>query len=239
MMSFISRLVGTAVAAAVAIPSPVARAEGNAPAAPVHLAELFVSQSCGNCPGAMRVIADEADHHPGMFVLTWSVDYWDYLGWEDSFARPEFSARQEHYATALDARGRYTPMLVVDGRLQVAGNKKRKVCALLDRIEATAPQAVPVAELPAGPFSLDVDGATDLKVELVAYRPGRFIFTPPAGSNRGVDMIYTNLVTGIETLEVSETGAVSGLCEADCVVLASAAGAHSPSARVIARIGGA
>lgn len=232
------RFVRTAAAVAVTLSSPAARAEDNAPAAPVHLAELFVSQSCGNCPGAMRVIADEADHHPGMFVLTWSVDYWDYLGWEDSFARPEFSARQQDYAAALDARGRYTPMLVIDGRMQVAGNKKRKVCALLDQIEATAPQAVAVADLPAGPFSLDVDGATDLKVELVAYRPGRFVFTPPAGSNRAVDMIYTNLVTGTEALKVSKTGEVSGLCEADCVVIASASGAQSPSARIIARIGG-
>jgi len=226
------------MAAALAIPSPLARAEANDPAAPVHLAELFVSQSCGNCPGAMRVIADEADHHPGVFVLTWSVDYWDYLGWEDSFARPEFSARQKQYAAALDARGRYTPMLVIDGRLQVAGNKKRKVCAVFEEIAATAPQDIPVAERPAGPFSLDVDGATDLKVELVAYRPGRFVVTPPAGSNRGKDMVYTNLVTGTEVLEVSETGEVSGLCDTDCVVIASAGGAQSPSARIIARIGG-
>ncbi len=206
--------------------------------APAHLAELFVSQACGNCPGAMRVIAEEMEHHPDVFVLTWSIDYWDYLGWQDSFARPEFAARQVDYAMTLKARGPYTPMLVVDGRMQVAGNKKRKVCAAFDALRTDLSAEVPVTDFPAGAFSFSVGAPAGMELELIEYRPGQFVFTPPAGSNAGRNMIYTNLVTGAQRLEVSASGEVSGTCETDCVVIARVS-EPSPGSVLLARMGDA
>ena len=43
-----------------------------------------------------------------MLALTFSVDYWDYLGWADTFAKPEFAERQKAYvAQAVAARALY------------------------------------------------------------------------------------------------------------------------------------
>ena len=33
-----------------------------------------------------------------LVALALHVDYWDYIGWKGSFAKPEFAARQRAYA---------------------------------------------------------------------------------------------------------------------------------------------
>ena len=38
---------------------------------------------------------------PGVLALTFPVDYWDYLGWADTFAKPEFAERQKAYVAKL------------------------------------------------------------------------------------------------------------------------------------------
>ena len=56
-------------------------------------------------------------------VLSWHVDYWDYLGWKDPFGSPAYSQRQTRYAKALALKQRWTPMLLVDNR-PVRGRKQ-------------------------------------------------------------------------------------------------------------------
>src|SRR3954447_7325281 len=52
--------------------------------------ELFTSQGCSSCPPANANLATVSDR-PGVLALSFGVTYWDYLGWKDSFARPEFT----------------------------------------------------------------------------------------------------------------------------------------------------
>ena len=49
--------------------------------------ELFTSQGCSSCPPADALLTDLAAK-PGVIALALHVDYWDYLGWKDDFARP-------------------------------------------------------------------------------------------------------------------------------------------------------
>ena len=77
--------------------------------------ELFTAQGCSTCPPADAAIAALADQ-PGVLTLSWHVDYWDYLGWPDSFASPPNTVRQEAYAAAAGERGVYTPQIIVDGQ---------------------------------------------------------------------------------------------------------------------------
>ena len=72
-----------------------------APTQPVVL-ELFTSQGCSSCPPAEAVIGKVADR-PDVIALTFSVTYWDHLGWKDTFARPEFTERQVAYADITKA----------------------------------------------------------------------------------------------------------------------------------------
>jgi len=89
--------------------------------APV-LVELFTAQGCSSCAKANALIARLADR-PGVIALTWSVDYWDYLGWKDTFAQPEFADRQRAYDKRFGLRDVYTPQVVVNGAAQSSGDK--------------------------------------------------------------------------------------------------------------------
>ena len=97
----------------------VAGGEALAARRPV-VVELFTAQGCASCAPANALINDLADD-PGVIALTYGVDYWDYLGWADTFAKPEFAQRQRDYIRRLGLRDVFTPQVVVSGRAQAAG----------------------------------------------------------------------------------------------------------------------
>src|SRR4029079_15369870 len=86
-----------------------------AAARPPVVVELFTAQGCASCGDANAYLAKLADR-PGVLALTLPVDYWDYLGWADTFAKPEFAERQKAYVSKLSLREPYTPQVVVAGR---------------------------------------------------------------------------------------------------------------------------
>ena len=94
--------------------------------------ELFTSQGCSSCPAADALLGKMTDM-PGVLTLSFSVDYWDYLGWRDTLARPANSERQRDYARARGDGRVYTPQAVVDGLMHVNGSDERLV---LDAIDA-------------------------------------------------------------------------------------------------------
>jgi hypothetical protein len=103
---------------------------GAAAARPPVVVELYTAQGCASCGKANAHVAELAEKK-GVLALTFSVDYWDYLGWADTFARPEFAERQKAYVTRLALREPYTPQVVVDGAAQVSGSKPEKIDALV------------------------------------------------------------------------------------------------------------
>ena len=106
---------------------------GAALAKPAVLVELFTAQGCGPCAEANAYLGKLAER-PGVLALTFSVDYWDYLGWTDTFAKPEFTERQRAYVARLQLREPYTPQVIVDGRQEAQGLKLPEI----DRLIRTA-----------------------------------------------------------------------------------------------------
>jgi hypothetical protein len=92
-------------------------------AQPRAVIELFTSQGCSSCPPADALMNKLAEDRT-LVALTFPVDYWDYLGWKDTYARPEFTARQRGYAKARGDRSVYTPQAVVNGREHVVGSDR-------------------------------------------------------------------------------------------------------------------
>ncbi len=90
---------------------------------PRGVIELFTSQGCSSCPAADK-LATELARDPSLIVMTMPIDYWDYLGWKDTLAKPRHSARQRGYAHTRGDREVYTPQVVVNGKAHVLGSDK-------------------------------------------------------------------------------------------------------------------
>ena len=76
--------------------------------------ELFTSQGCSSCP-PVDAYLHELAKQPNVIAIALHVDYWDYIGWEDSFADPAFTKRQRKYAHVQNERVIYTPQLMING----------------------------------------------------------------------------------------------------------------------------
>ena len=162
--------------------------------------ELFTSQGCGACTKANAVVADLADRKD-VLALTFPVDYWDYLGWKDTFARPEFSARQRAYMKAAGQREVYTPQVVVDGVAETqkgAADGAPDLIRIAARAQAPAPQMrLTHSRLSVGSGAVPHGGA---EVWLVRYESQPRETPVKDGENRGVTVVYRNVATGLTRL---------------------------------------
>ena len=88
--------------------------------------ELFTSQGCSSCPPADALLA-ELGKRPGLVTLSYSVDYWNYLGWHDTLSSAANSERQRKYARMRGDGKVYTPQIVVDGLIHVVGSNEAAI----------------------------------------------------------------------------------------------------------------
>lgn len=85
--------------------------------------ELFTSQGCSSCPPADALLGELA-RKPNVIALAYHVDYWDELGWKDSFSIPEAAQRQRGYVRRLSKSGAFTPQAVVSGDTSLVGSNR-------------------------------------------------------------------------------------------------------------------
>jgi len=174
---------------------------GSALARPPVVVELFTAQGCSSCGRASEYVDTLADQ-AGVLALTYAVDYWDYLGWKDTFAKPEFSERQRAYARRLGVAEVYTPQVVVDGRTQTAGVKPREVDRLV-RDARHAPVDSPDMRFRSGDRVAVGSGRAPrggAEVWLVRYDPRQQKVDITDGDNRGQSVVERNVVVQIERL---------------------------------------
>lgn len=89
------------------------------PSTQVSLLELYTSEGCSSCPAADKWLS-ELKSHPGLWhsviAVGFHVDYWNYIGWQDRFSSPEYSARQRRYARSNNLKTVYTPGFLLNGQ---------------------------------------------------------------------------------------------------------------------------
>lgn len=164
--------------------------------------ELFTSQGCSSCPPADAMLAGLLDE-PDILPLSFHVDYWDYLGWADSFARPEFTARQEGYAQAAGERSVYTPQIIVDGQDTAVALGPAQLMGLVDASRVSPAMVSIQRETTGRGEAIEVMPLSDLggevEILLIRYAPERQV-RMTAGENRGKVVTYTNVVLSLERL---------------------------------------
>jgi hypothetical protein len=231
MRMLLSRLASAVVAlAALSAPAVAQRGGMDVPehaTRPVVM-ELFSSQGCGNCPVANANIAKLAERSD-VIALTYPVGIWDYLGWDDTFAKKEFTERQKRYNRVLKYRGPYTPQVVYSGRLHGPGTGMKDIEEAFGRRDINPYPAALTFEndvvVVSGAMPADTQKAG---VVVVHYRPGVTSVTPGGGTNKGKPMSYWNLVTKYEQVGEWKGGAqrFPVKCTSACVVMIQKNGAE-------------
>ncbi len=164
--------------------------------------ELFTSQGCSSCPPADALLS-ELSGRDGVIALALHVDYWDYLGWADSFGKPAYTKRQRGYAKAMRKRSVFTPQMIVQGQDRLIGHDAVNILGSIEAHRNTpAPVRLEVERADGGltirlePLRLDV-GASE--VHLVKVEPESSVRIE-AGENAGHEINYTDIVTDWATV---------------------------------------
>ncbi|MBI1188329.1 MAG: DUF1223 domain-containing protein [Alphaproteobacteria bacterium] len=204
---------------------------------PVHrtgapiVVELFTAQSCDLCARANRTLSQYA-RDGDVIALTFPVDYWDYLGWRDTFAQNAFTRRQRTYRRSFGGRGLATPEIVVNGMRHAHATRADEIDTMLTEINRAPLRPGPSITITPRNRRADIivgRGAAPSEpadVWIVAFDPGPVWETIGGGVNRGQRMPHYNLVR-----ELRRAGSWSGAparfdqvyCPRDCAVLVQAA----------------
>ena len=184
--------IGVAVAALGLVPVPSTLVLAGDAAHPT-VVELFQSQGCSSCPPAEANVGAISDR-PDTLALAFEVDYWDRLGWKDTFSRPAWTARQYAYAQAMGRDGVYTPQVVVNGRVEGDGLDANALAGLLRRGDRGA--GGPSVSFSGGNVTVGAGDAPagGADVWLARYIPHAVEVAIPRGENAGRTLPYKDVV---------------------------------------------
>jgi hypothetical protein len=163
--------------------------------------ELYTSQGCSSCPSADAVLSRFAQRED-VIAISWGVDYWDYLGWRDTAARPEFTERQKAYAKKLGDGMVYTPQAVINGVVHVNGSDEGKIERAIARnlaavarvpVRLTAADGKLVAEIGDAPEGMPANEATVWLTPIAGSVEVQIV----KGENRGKTFVYSNVARGL------------------------------------------
>lgn len=159
--------------------------------------ELYTSQGCSSCPPADAFMAELAAD-PNVIALSLHVDYWDYIGWKDTFANPQFTKRQKAYAHAIGGRTIYTPQMIIGGDDRVQGNDPMKVAnTVRQHAGVVSPVTLSIAR-EGGKLMITAAAnpplTAEARVQLVRYAPEQTVLIG-RGENAGREVTYHNIVT--------------------------------------------
>jgi len=179
------------------------------PAAQVNLIELYTSEGCSSCPPADRWLSslrDNPDLWTGFVPVGFHVDYWNYIGWEDRFSRPEYSERQRRYAREGGVGVVYTPGVLSNG-------KEWRNFGWSSPVMGTGPRV--------GVLQAVVDDAEiDARFEPTEGRPEQYLILNiallgaglstdvEAGENRGRQLTHDFAVLALEQSRLPREGSV-------------------------------
>ena len=172
-------------------------AAGVASADPV-VVELFTSQGCASCLPADAVLG-ELSGRDDVIALSLHVDYWDWIGWPDGFARPAFTERQRAYADAARSNVVSTPQFVVGGVDQIEGASPMHLAEVIAAHKVASEDVVRMTMTSKGRVALVMPVPGGGRVVLVTYRPEARVKVD-AGENAGRTITYHNVVEGWDVL---------------------------------------
>lgn len=173
---------------------------------PLVVVELFTSQGCSSCPPADALLT-RLSRRDDVLALSLHVDYWDYIGWPDTFARPEHTVRQKAYAHAAGMRSIYTPQMIIAGKDHVIGSKPMDVIDYIDMSRDKPARLQMHAQWRDGLLRFEAKAVGQaqlpetLQIILVTFLDSASVVIK-RGENAGKTVEYTNIVTSMTRLGI-------------------------------------
>ena len=170
------------------------------------LIELYTSQGCNSCPPANKLLKAYIERED-VIALSLPVDYWDYLGWKDTYGKAQFSNRQRRYAITRKDGQVYTPQIVANGLAHAVGSRPHAVNNAIRVSKASVhKKQIPLAlTLKDDTLTLrsmagaDASGASPTKTTVwLALTMKKTSTSIPRGENRGSVITYYNVVRDLK-----------------------------------------
>jgi hypothetical protein len=192
--------------------------KGNAaPAKGFAVIELFTSEGCSSCPPADELIAriQQEDKDQPVYILAFHVDYWNRLGWKDSYSDAGYSRRQSQYAAWLKLESVYTPQIVVNGSTEFVGSDESALRkAIISDLQDVSPASLKLSGIRIGQGRVDwryqMEGAGNNLSLLVAIVQRSATTAVKAGENNGRTLSHVQIVRNIASLTVKGNDSGAG-----------------------------
>jgi hypothetical protein len=166
---------------------------------PPTVVELFTSQGCSSCPPADKFMGELAQRDD-ILALTYHVDYWDYIGWKDTFATEETTARQHAYGQSLGQRYVYTPQMVIGGRVHKVGSHRMAVNMAIEETARLEQIEITVKPMAGGKVAVSIPkGAGSGDIMLMRF-DNKHTVDVGRGENAGRQLNYYNVVRDFRRL---------------------------------------
>ncbi|NAS12337.1 DUF1223 domain-containing protein [Poritiphilus flavus] len=178
---------------------------------PIVVLELFTSQGCSSCPSADALLKRvKQEGNDRVFTLSYHVDYWNYIGWEDPFSKPRFAKKQGIYNHKFRNRSNYTPQLVVNGMEHFVGsNSSRMNAALKDYGKKKAANKISLSHINAEKRKVKLNyevlgDTTDKMLRILLVLDERTTHIK-RGENRNRTLTNSNIVVGEQFAELTDS----------------------------------
>jgi hypothetical protein len=208
-LSFIAAL----ITAPMLTPASVAFAQVCSKKSPAHtvaLMELYTSEGCSSCPPADKFVSGMHVGGAGstapasltnltldqVVPLSLHVDYWDYIGWKDSFGKHIFTERQNQLSKYAGSHTIYTPEIFVGGR--ELRDWQSDLPTAVKRVNARPAQAninIRLGALSGGsvPVEVKANAVQGSKLYVALYQ-NDLVTEVKTGENRGVTLKHDYVV---------------------------------------------
>ena len=176
--------------------------------------ELFTSEGCSSCPPADDLVAKikkEYVNQP-VYILAYHVDYWDRLGWKDTFSDAIYSKRQYNYAKWIKNSSVYTPQIIVNGTSQFVGSNAARLSSELGKTSDLQQNTISLKanKKEAGQVEINFKLKENNKQNTLnlALVESEATVQVKRGENSNRTLHHVNIVRALKTVVASKSGSV-------------------------------
>lgn len=180
---------------------------------PTVLLEMFSSEGCSSCAlaseflGQINRLADSTESP--VYILDYHVDVWNKSGWVDPFSKTEYTLRQEMYMEKLGVAALFTPMMIINGKLALAGGERQRIGRTIATELASPAHSNLFVEAKVNPEK----AAIKVEYEILSDLPNDSLYLvlvlakrkaesmPTAGENKDKKLVHHHVVTDIKIVQ--------------------------------------